>query len=73
MQARKIIARARKDEEFRRRLADEVRQELPPAPHGATKMSDEELEEARGGGAPPAVAGAVALVGAGYGFSEITD
>ena len=71
--ARKVIARAWKDEEFRNGLPQEVRDKLPAAPEGAARMSDEELEAAAGGGTPLVAAGAAALVGAGYGFSEITD
>jgi len=71
--ARKLIARAWKDEEFRRGLPSEVREKLPPAPEGASEMSDEQLEAAAGGGTPLAI-GVVAVAGAaGFGFSELTD
>ncbi len=58
-QARRVIARAWKDEEFREGLPDEVREKLPAAPQGATTMSDEQLEVAAGG-ATPVVFGTVA-------------
>ena len=51
-QARRVVARAWKDEEFRNGLPDEVREKLPPAPDGAARMSDEELEAAAGAGTP---------------------
>lgn len=71
--ARKMIARAWKDEEFRNGLPAEVREKLPPAPEGASRMSDDELEAAAGSGTPLAI-GVVAIAGAaGYGFSELTD
>jgi mersacidin/lichenicidin family type 2 lantibiotic len=71
--ARKMIARAWKDEEFRKGLPAEVREKLPPAPEGASEMSDEQLEAAAGGGTPLAVGVVAAAGAAGYGFSELTD
>lgn len=56
--ARKVIARAWKDEEFRRGLPADVREKLPPPPEGASEMTDEELEAAVGG-----TTGACALAG----------
>lgn len=62
--ARKIIARAWRDEEYRNTLPADVREKLPPAPEGASRMSDEELEAAAGGttvGCAALAVGAVAL------------
>ena len=58
-EARKVIVRAWKDEEYRKRLPDEVREKIPPAPESASSMSDEELQAAAGGGTATIVAGAL--------------
>lgn len=73
--ARKTIARAWRDEEFRRQLPAEVREKLPPAPEGASRMSDDELEAAAGGTTPGCAAAGIAIGGValGYGVSEIVD
>lgn len=73
--ARKMIARAWKDEEFREGLPQEVREKLPPRPEGASEMSDEQLEAAAGGTTAGCAAAGVAvgsLIG-GYGISELID
>ena len=73
--ARKMIARAWKDEEFRKGLPEEVRAKLPPRPEGASEMSDDQLEAAAGGTTPGCAAVGVAVGGLalGYGVSEIVD
>lgn len=68
-QARKVIARAWRDEEYRSTLPAEVRDKLPPAPDGASRMSDEDLEAAAGGVTPAAALAGVALTGAGLGLA----
>ena len=59
-QARRVVARAWKDEEFRNGLPQEVREKLPAPPEGAARMSDEELEAAAGGVTPGAAFGTIA-------------
>lgn len=51
-QARQVILRAWKDEQYREDLPAEVREKLPPKPQGAETMSDQELEAAAGAGTP---------------------
>jgi mersacidin/lichenicidin family type 2 lantibiotic len=74
-QARKVIARAWRDESYRNELPTEVREKLPPPPEGASEMSDEQLEAAAGGTTPGCAAVGIAVGGAvlGYGVSEIVD
>jgi mersacidin/lichenicidin family type 2 lantibiotic len=62
-QARDVIVRAWKDDQYRESLPTEVREKLPPAPDGAAQMSDQELEAAAGAGTPIAglVIGGLAL------------
>ena len=63
-QARRIIARAWRDEHYRNQLPAEVREKLPAAPEGASRLSDAELEVAAGGttvGCAALGIGAVAL------------
>ncbi|HWC28234.1 MAG TPA: mersacidin/lichenicidin family type 2 lantibiotic [Solirubrobacteraceae bacterium] len=73
--ARRVIARAWRDESFRDELPTEVRDTLPPPPDGVSQMSDEELEAAAGGTTPGCVAAGIAVGGValGYGISEIVD
>jgi len=74
-EARRIIARAWRDEQYRDRLPAEVREKLPPRPEGASQMSDEQLEAAAGGTTPGCAAAGIAIGGValGYGISEIVD
>lgn len=61
-QARKVIARAWKDQEFRAQLPAEVQERLPAPPDGVSEMTDEQLEAAAGG-TTPACAGAALFAG----------
>jgi mersacidin/lichenicidin family type 2 lantibiotic len=70
---RKLIARAWKDEEFRNGLPAETREKLPPAPDGASHMSDEQLETAAGGTAIACVGLAVGGFGLGMAIEDKLD
>ena len=67
--AGKVIARAWRDEEYRSKLPAEVRDKLPQAPEGSSRMSDEELEAAAGGITPATAVAGVALTGIGLGIA----
>jgi mersacidin/lichenicidin family type 2 lantibiotic len=71
--ARKLIARAWKDEEFRNGLPADVREKLPPAPEGASEMSDEQLESAAGGTGVACVGLAVGGFGLGMAIEDKLD
>jgi mersacidin/lichenicidin family type 2 lantibiotic len=62
-QARKVIARAWRDQEYREELPAEVRERLPEPPDGASEMTDGQLEAAAGGTTAPC--GAAALFAGG--------
>ena len=69
-QARQVITRAWKDEQYRNSLPAEVREKLPPPPDGASSMTDEQLDAAAGGALTPAAAIAgVGLTAAGLGLA----
>ena len=67
--ARKVIARAWKDEEFRKGLPADVREKLPPPPEGASEMTDEQLDAAAGGTTGPC---ALVAIGAGAVVGGVT-
>lgn len=71
--ARKLIARAWKDEEFRNGLPADVREKLPAAPDRASEMSDEELESAAGGTTVACVGLAVGGFGLGMAIEDKLD
>jgi mersacidin/lichenicidin family type 2 lantibiotic len=71
--ARKVIARAWKDEEYRNGLPSEVREKLPPPPEGASRMSDEELEAAAGGTTIACAGLAVGAIALGVSAEEAWD
>ncbi|HWC28233.1 MAG TPA: mersacidin/lichenicidin family type 2 lantibiotic [Solirubrobacteraceae bacterium] len=72
-QAREIIARAWRDEGYRKGLPAEVRDKLPPAPERAAQMSDEQLESAAGGTTVACAGLALAAVGLGITAEEAWD
>lgn len=43
------VTKAWKDDEYMAQLPEDVRSQIPPAPEGASSMSDAELEQAAGG------------------------
>ena len=71
--ARKLIARAWRDEEFRNGLPADVREKLPPPPDGAAEMTDDQLEAAAGGTGVACVGLAVGGFGLGMKIEDALD
>ncbi len=72
-EARRIIARAWRDEHYRNQLPAEVREKLPPAPEGVSRLSDAELEAAAGGTTIGCAALAIGAVAMGVQAEEAWD
>ncbi len=70
-EARRMIARAWRDEEYRNSLPAEVREKLPPPPQGASTMTDDQLDAAAGGTTPGCAA--VTAFAAGVMIEEAWD